>query len=118
MANDKKLEDTKQQLPEEIIEVSGVHVDFDDGDGNELDESIIEEFELEEDEEFEEDEDIDETLEPRPSRGKPVQYPTDKPNHFSKDRRHVNIPKKSDEKKNRVHAGSGKGKHNKKSNEE
>ena len=51
----------------------------------------------------------------RPKRGKPTQYPTSKPGHYSKDRRHVPIEKKSDAAKKHVQSGGGKGaKHKKK----
>ena len=50
-----------------------------------------------------------EVLEPRRKRSKPTQYPTGKPGHYSKDRRHVPITKKSDAKKSGVRSGSGKG---------
>lgn len=44
-----------------------------------------------------------------------VQYPTGKPNHYSKDRRHVPRTKKSDEKKSKVRSSGGKGSKHRKS---
>ena len=43
-----------------------------------------------------------------------VQYPTGKPGHYSKDRRHVPITKKSDAKKQHICSGGGKGAKHKK----
>ena len=56
---------------------------------------------------------VPETSYTPPRRGKPVQFPTTKPGHYSKDRRHVPKPKKSDEAKNQVRAKGGKGKNRK-----
>ena len=57
----------------------------------------------------------EEVMDLRPKRGAPVQYPTSKPGHYSKDRRHVPIQKKSDADKKHVRSGNGKGaKHKKK----
>lgn len=57
-----------------------------------------------------------EVLEPRRRRSKPTQYPTSKPGHYSKDRRHVPITKKSDAKKSGARSGTAKGKKGKKAN--
>lgn len=57
-----------------------------------------------------------EVLDPRPKRSKPTQYPTGKPGHYSKDRRYVPIPKKSDAKKSGTRSGTAKGKKGKKAN--
>lgn len=46
----------------------------------------------------------DEVFEPRPSRGEPVQFPTVKPNRYSKDRRYIPGTKKSDEGKKTGHS--------------
>lgn len=59
-----------------------------------------------------ETEDIEETVEPRPRRKKPEQFPTGKPGRYSKDRRYVPATKKSDQGK--VLSGSGKGAKHKK----
>lgn len=50
----------------------------------------------------------------RPKRQKPVQFPTGKPNRYSKDRRYIPISKKSDSMK--VKCGSRKGSKTKKKN--
>lgn len=59
-----------------------------------------------------------EVLDPRPRRSKPTQYPTSKPGHYSKDRRHVPITKKSDAKKSGARSGTAKGKKGKKKHDE
>lgn len=46
----------------------------------------------------------DEVFELRPGRGEPVQFPTDKPNRYSKDRRYIPRPKKSDKDKKTGHS--------------
>lgn len=58
------------------------------------------------------DDEVSETeeLEPRRKRTKPVQFPTAKPGHYSKDRRHVPTTKKSDADKICIRSGTVKGK--------
>ena len=57
----------------------------------------------------EEDDTMEEEVPYEPSKGSAsVQFPTGKPGHYSKDRRYVSIPKKSD-KSHTVRSSQGKG---------